>query len=190
MAKPPDDPEPSSEPVAWTAEDTYRLLTSRDWEARDMASLFSMWQKPGRATFFEVLARLLREKAVTDAFVANQKKYREKRNIELVEVLESAAEAFEILGAELRRRNAELANPAGALSGKRRGTTSTKKPWRQFVLADETLMVEVRDPAVEPAGLACRIEKLLDEAGKDRPLRQAIIRWIKRERKQAAAQAQ
>jgi hypothetical protein len=147
-----------------------------------------MWQKPGQATFFEVLARLLKEKAVTDAFVAALKNDRDKR-VELVATLESNADAFEMLGAVLRARNAELANPAGALSRKRTGTTSEKKPWRKLVLADEEFKSRVLDPAVERAKLARRIENWLENQGEHHPQAQAIDRWIAKLRKPAAAQA-
>jgi hypothetical protein len=183
MAKPPADPAPSRE---WTAEDTFRYLTetTEPWTAKELASLFQMWRKAGQATIFKVLARLLKEKALTDAYVAALKDHVESLT-GLVAPLTKMGE----LAAELQARNAELANPAAALARKRMGTTSTKKPWRKLVLASKKAMREVHDPDVERAALARRLAEWLEKQGVKPPLPQAIDRWIKELRARAAAQA-
>jgi hypothetical protein len=177
MAKPPAEPEPSR---AWTAKHLFRHLTetTEPWTAKQLASLFHMdGKKAGQAALFKVLARLLREKVLTDAYVAALRGHLEGL-IALTMPLTKMGE----LAAELQARNAELANPAAALSRKRRGKTSEKKAWRKPVLADEKLMHEVRDPTVKAAPLARRIDARLKEHV-ERPLLPAIESWIKKLRK-------
>jgi hypothetical protein len=195
MTAPPADPEPSREPVAWTEEQTVRLLTTYLWTAEELASLFQMQGEAGQAAFFKAFAMLLKEKALTD--VAAHKDDRDKlealvANLETMGALRLEAQRVVLYEefARLQARNAEPANPAAALSHKRRGTTSTKKPWRKVVLASEKFIREVVDPAVKPAGLARRIEAWLGKLEVKHPLPRAIERWIKELRKRAAPQAQ
>jgi hypothetical protein len=188
MAKPPADPEPSRKPVRWTAERLFRHLTetTEPWTAEQLASLFHMQGKKAElAAIFTVLARLLNEKVLTDAYVAALKDHLGGL-IALTMPLTKMGE----LAAELQARNAELANPAAALARMRRGTTYENKLWRNHVLASEMFKDKVHDPAVKPAGLARRIEAWLEERGVKHPLAQAIDRWIEKLRKAAAAQAQ
>jgi hypothetical protein len=187
MAKAPADSEPSRKPVGWTAERLFRHLTktTEPWTAEQLASLFHMeGKKAGQAALFKVLARLLREKVLTDANVAALRDHLGGL-IALTMPLTKMGER----AAELQARNAELANPARALSHMRRGTTSTKKPWRKRVLANEELMRRVLDPDVKRAGLARRIEAWLAKKKVKHPQAQAIEHWIKKLRKPAAAQA-
>jgi hypothetical protein len=176
MAKPPADPEPSREPVGWTAERLFRHLTetTEPWTAEQLASLFHMEGKAGQAAFFKVLARLLREKVLTDANVA---------------ALRDHLGGLIGLTIPLTKMAAELeAHPGAALARMRTGTTY-KKPWHKAVLADEELVRKVVDPDVVCARLARTIEKQLEKQGVEHPQAQAIEHWIKKLRKPAAAQA-
>jgi hypothetical protein len=172
MVAPPDDPE---EPL--TAEETIRflttadltakesvgILTSRDWTAEELASLFERWGKAGHATFFKAFVMLLRERYWHVHALA-------------------AFENMKQIAAELE------AHPAAALSRKRKGTTSERKPWRMGVIANKNFKREVFDPAVNPSGLARRVVAWLDEQGEQHPQTRAIERWIERLRNPAAAQ--
>jgi hypothetical protein len=194
MAKPPADPDPSHKPVAWTADDTFRLLTTERWEAEEMASLFQMWQKAGQATFFEAVAMLLKERAATDALVAAFKGHyvaltdNRETLVKRIAILERLNAILEKLAAVLE------AHPAALLAAKHKGTTYENKLWRKLVLANDKLMRNVLDPDVKPAWLSREIEKWLEEKHglmpPQRPQTQAIGRWIRDQRKRAAAQAQ
>jgi hypothetical protein len=188
MAKPPAEPEPSREPAAWTAEDTYRLLTTSNWTAEQIRWLHDMWQRGGKITFFQVLVRLLKEKVIADALVVALQHDRNKQ-AEAVANLESIGAAANELAAELQARIAELENPAAALARQRKGTMY-EKDWRKLVLASEKAMLEVLDPAVKRAPLARRLAQWLEGKVAKPPQPQTIDRWIKDLRERAAAQAQ
>jgi hypothetical protein len=194
MVRAPTDPEPSREPGAWKGDDTFRLLTADatdPWTAQELTSLFQMWRQAGQATFFQVLARLLEERALTNAYVAALNDHREKLVEHVVATFTTMAADSQEFAAALKARKAELANPAAALARRRRGTTSREKPWRRHVAANQELMRRVLDPAVRPTWVARRIEALLEnQEGVTVPQRKAILDWIRKLRNPAAAQAQ